>query len=116
MKGANITDILLVHIKELKMIKLLVAGLMVLCASVLSSERAAARPGHCTYHGKVIPESGDFVPAPIGFCLKIKCVKAEGNTLSMLTCPSMQLPPGSHWSEKDLTKEYPHCCPKAIKN
>ncbi|KAK4882903.1 hypothetical protein RN001_006222 [Aquatica leii] len=89
---------------------------LLLCAFVYGSEKATRIPGHCVYHGKVFPESGDFVPAPIGFCLKLKCVKAEGNTISMLTCPMMQLPAGAHWSAKDLTKEYPHCCPKALYN
>ncbi|XP_031334517.1 uncharacterized protein LOC116164470 [Photinus pyralis] len=70
----------------------------------------------CNYHGKIIPEGVGFVPAPIGYCLKVKCLSAEGNTMGLLTCPSKPSPPGTHLSPKDLTKEFPDCCPKLVPN
>ncbi|KAF5295123.1 hypothetical protein FQA39_LY13274 [Lamprigera yunnana] len=90
--------------------------LLITCSLLLGSEEIGQKPRHCVYHGKEIPESSDFVSGPIGYCVKVKCNKAEGNNLMMLTCPEMVLPPGFFWGEKDLKKEYPHCCPKAIKN
>ncbi|KAF2892900.1 hypothetical protein ILUMI_13273 [Ignelater luminosus] len=69
--------------------------------------------GKCHYKG-VYFEPGEFVPAPVGECIKMKCEDSATNVLAFLTCPAYVQPVGCKKTEKDLTKPYPHCCPKTV--